>query len=54
MVSEDLAVLGVYFEGEGQTRKVEMKKVEAEWRFSAMGRAGDNEDDLQNGRVAWP
>ncbi len=54
MISEDLAILGVYFEGEGQTRRIAMKKVGDEWKFSVMGRAGDGDDDLQNGYAAWP
>jgi hypothetical protein len=54
MVSEELAILGVYFEGEGQTRRIAMKKVGDEWKFSVMGRAGDSDDDLQNGYGVWP
>jgi hypothetical protein len=54
MVAEELAILAVYFEGEGQTRRIAMKKVGGEWKFNMMGRGGDSDDDLQNGHVAWP
>ena len=51
---DDVAIIGVYFEGEGQTRRIAMKKVDGEWKLSKMGRAGDNDEDIQNGYSVWP
>jgi hypothetical protein len=42
LVSQDEATLDVYFEGEGKTRKVALKRIGNEWKF----------DNLSNG--AWP
>jgi hypothetical protein len=53
-VADDFAIIAVYFEGEGQTRRVAMKKVGGEWKLSMMGLAGDNDGDIQEGYVAWP
>jgi len=50
--SENEAVLDVFFEGEGKTRKFSMKKLEGEWKFSAMGRAGHDDDEIGDG--VWP
>jgi len=52
LASADEAVLDVFFEGEGRTRKFSMKKVEGEWKFSAMGRAGYDDDEIGDG--VWP
>lgn len=52
--SPDWSVLDVYFAGEGKTRKVAMKRVDGAWKFSALGRAGDNGSDLTNGYGMWP
>jgi hypothetical protein len=52
--SQEQAILDVYFEGEGKTRKFEMKKIGGEWKFNAMGLAGGNDDDLQYGGSGWP
>lgn len=46
------AVLTVYFEGEGKTRKFALEKIGAEWKLEAMGCAGGGDDDL--GAPAWP
>src|SRR5205807_1657944 len=37
LVSQDQAILDVYFDGEGRTRKVTMKKIGDEWRFDSLG-----------------
>ena len=50
--SADEAVLDVFFEGEGKTRKCSIKKVDGEWKLNAMGRAGDDDDEIGNG--VWP
>ena len=50
--STDEAVLDVFFEGEGKTRKFSIKMVEGEWKFSAMGRAGYDDDEIGDG--VWP
>ena len=31
-----------------------MKKVAGEWKLSVIGRAGDGDDDIQQGYSAWP
>ena len=51
---DDVAIIAVYFEGEGHTRRIAMKKVDGEWKLDRMGRAGDNDEDIQNGYSVWP
>jgi hypothetical protein len=53
LASPDRTIFDVYFEGEGKTRKVALKKIGNEWKFEALGRAGDSEEDPGNSRV-WP
>ena len=36
-VSQDQAILDLYFEGEGKTRKAELKKIGDGWRFDNLG-----------------
>jgi hypothetical protein len=50
MPSPDRAILDLYFDGEGKTRKVALQKTGQEWKFKTMGRAGQELDDLDNGR----
>lgn len=52
--SPDWAILDVYFAGEGKTRKVCMKKVDASWKFSVLGQAGGGDSGLTNGYGMWP
>ena len=35
--SQDQAILDVYFEGEGKTRKFALKKIGADWKFDNLG-----------------
>ena len=46
------AIVEVYFEGEGKTRKFEMRQVGGEWRFNAMGVPGGSDDEISG--VGWP
>jgi hypothetical protein len=48
LASPDRTIFDVYFEGEGKTRKVALKKIGNEWKFDALGRAGASEEDLDN------
>jgi hypothetical protein len=51
----DLAILEVHFDGEGKSRKVALRKIGDEWKFSVMARAGEtDEEGLQHGYGAWP
>jgi hypothetical protein len=50
--SPDRAVLDVYFDGEGKTRKFALEKIGADWKVGAMGCAGGGDDDL--GAPVWP
>ena len=50
--SPDRAVLDVYFDGEGRTRKFALEKIGADWKLNAMGCAGGEDNDL--GMPAWP
>jgi len=52
LTAQDRAILDVRFEGEGKTRKFELKEVGGEWRLNAMGLAGGTDDDLSN--AVWP
>ncbi len=49
--AEDRAILDVFFEGEGRTRRFEMKKTGGAWKFNTMGLPGVREDDFAS---AWP
>ncbi len=53
LASADRAVFDVFFEGEGRTRKVALKKLGNEWKFEGLGRAGGSDEDLENGPI-WP
>jgi hypothetical protein len=53
-LSPDQAVLDVFFEGEGRTRKFAMKKVGGEWKFNALGLAGAANSDVHPGFSVWP
>ncbi len=53
-ISQDQVVVDVFFEGEGRTRKFAMKKVGAEWKFNALGRASSPDNDVHPGFSAWP
>jgi hypothetical protein len=53
-ISPDQVILDVFFEGEGRTRKFDMKKIGAEWKFNALGRAGVVNSDVHPGYSAWP
>ncbi len=53
-VSPDQAVLDVFFDGEGRTRKFLMKNVGGEWKFNALGRAGAADADVHAAFSAWP
>jgi hypothetical protein len=37
LLSQDQAVLDVYFEGEGKTRTVALKRIGEEWKFDNLG-----------------
>ncbi len=52
LTSPDRAILTVYFDGEGKTRKFAFEKIGADWKLGAMGCAGGEDDDL--GALAWP
>jgi hypothetical protein len=51
--SADRAVLEVYFQGEGRSRKVALRKIGNEWKFDRLGLAGGSEEDLEHG-AGWP
>jgi len=38
LISQDQAILDVYFEGEGKTRQFAMKKIDEEWKFDELGK----------------
>jgi len=51
----DLAILEVYFDGDGKSRKVALRKMGDEWKFSAMAGAGNPDDGgLKQGYGVWP
>ena len=50
--SQDEEILDVFFEGEGKTRKFSIQRIDGEWKFNAMGRAGYDDDDIGDG--VWP
>ena len=51
----DLAIMEVYFDGDGRTRKFALRKLGGEWKFSVMARADEtDESGLQYGYGAWP
>jgi hypothetical protein len=52
LTSADQAILDVYFDGEGQTRKFALEKLGAERKLRAIGDAGAEEGDL--GAPVWP
>ncbi len=52
LTSPDRAVLDVYFDAEGKTRKFALEKIGAEWKLKAMGAAGAEDGDL--GAPVWP
>jgi hypothetical protein len=52
LASANESILDVFFEREGRTRKFSIRKVEGEWKFNAMGRAGWGDDEIGNG--VWP
>jgi hypothetical protein len=54
LVSSDLAILDVFFAGEGKIRKIAMRKEDGEWKFSQLGRAGWDDAALTNGYRMWP
>src|SRR4029077_12682796 len=47
--STNRAILDVYFEGDGKTRKVALERIGQEWKFKTMGRPGQTDEDLGNG-----
>ena len=51
LTSPDRAILDVYFEGEGKTRKFRLDNIGAEWKLQAMGAAGGGDDFDAGG---WP
>jgi hypothetical protein len=52
LTAEDQAILDVYFDGEGKTRKFALQRIGAEWKLKAMGAAGGEDGDL--GAPVWP
>jgi hypothetical protein len=52
LTAQDRAILDVHFEGEGKTRKFELKQVGGEWKLNAMGLGGGVNDDMDT--AAWP
>ena len=54
--SPDRALLAVYFDGEGKTRKVALERIGTDWRLRAMGFAGDTagEDTGEVDAQVWP
>lgn len=52
LTGEDQAILDVYFDAEGKTRKFALEKIGAEWKLKAMGAAGGEDGDL--GAPVWP
>ncbi|MGO9202968.1 MAG: hypothetical protein ACLQM8_20820 [Limisphaerales bacterium] len=52
LTAEDQAILDVYFDAEGKTRKFAFEKIGAEWKLKAMGAAGGEDGDL--GAPVWP
>lgn len=53
-LTENDAVLAVYFDGEGKTRKFALQKLGGEWKVSGLGRAGGSDKALLNGDTVWP
>jgi hypothetical protein len=49
MPSETHAILDVYFEGDGKTRKVALERIGQDWKFKTMGRPGQSDEDLGTG-----
>jgi hypothetical protein len=47
--SENLAILDLFFEGDGKTRKVALQKIGQEWKFKSLGRPGQSDEDVENG-----
>ncbi len=52
LTAADQAILDVYFDGEGKTRKFALEKIGAQWKLRAMGAAGAEDGDL--GAPVWP
>lgn len=50
----DWAILDVYFAGEGETRKVGMKKIGGAWKFAVMDRGSSKDDRVTKGYGIWP
>jgi hypothetical protein len=54
LASPDRAIFDLYFEGEGKTRKVALKKIGDTWKLEALGLAGGNEEAFDYGGQGWP
>ena len=52
LTNQDRAILDVHFEGEGKTRKFELKQVGGEWKLNAMGLGGGVNGDMD--AATWP
>ena len=54
LTSQDQAILDVYFDGEGATRRFALSKIGDEWKLGGIYLAGGNEDAPLSGPRFWP
>ena len=54
LMSQEQAILDVYFDGEGATRRFALSKIGDEWKLGGIYLAGGNEDAPLSGPRFWP